>query len=527
VSARAIMVLGTASHVGKSLLAAALCRILKQDGYRVAPFKAQNMSLNSAATPDGREIGRAQAMQAEAARIAPTVQMNPLLLKPTSDAGSQVVLLGRVHGVQRAADYQQQRVREYFPIVVDAYRSLAAHYDIVVLEGAGSPAEINLRATDIVNMRMAEAADATCLLVGDIDRGGVFAALLGTLELLETPERARIRGFAINKFRGDPALLAPGVTEIERRIGIPSLGVVPWLRDVGLDEEDSVSLDDAPRVAARRWQPPGHDPTRRLRVAVIAFPYLANATDFAALAGEPSVDLAYAERPEDLAQADVAVLPGTKDTLGALRWLGGDFAKAIRAFAKRGMVLGICGGYQILGEVVSDPHGVEGGGELSGLGLLPVRTALAREKVTRAVRVRLRQRAFFGIGIAASRCAADAGRATLEGSGYEIHMGRTTRTGDACAFADLACEGSETSIDGAVSPDGAIAGTYVHGLFADDALRSAFVRSARARAKLAGPTRLVPYGAEREARFDRLAAHVRSSLDVEALLAASTRTVTR
>ena len=518
-NARAIMILGTASHVGKSLLVAALCRIFAQDGNRVAPFKAQNMSLNSAATPDGREIGRAQAMQAEAARIAPAVQMNPLLLKPTSDVGSQVVLLGRVHGVQRAADYQQRRVEEFFPIVVDAYRSLAAQYDIVVLEGAGSPAEINLRATDIVNMRMAEAANAACLLVGDIDRGGVFAALLGTLELLEPRERARVCGFAINKFRGDLALLAPGISEIERRIGIPCLGVVPWLRDVGLDEEDSVALADARRVAACDWHVRTDGATRRLRVAVVDLPYLANATDFAALTAEPSVDLAYADRPHDIAHADVVLLPGTKDTLGALRWLGRDFRDAIRSFAERGMVLGICGGYQILGDSVADPHGVEGGGEMTGLGLLPVRTVLAREKVTRAVRVRPRPHALFGL--------ARADGATVEGNGYEIHMGRTTRTGDARVFAELACGRSETTSDGAVSPDGRIVGTYVHGLFADDALRSAFVRAARTRAKLAPPAYLMPYGAEREARFERLAAHVRRSLDVNALLAASRPAVLR
>ncbi len=514
-TARAIMVLGTASHVGKSLLAAGLCRILRDDGYRVAPFKAQNMSLNSAATPDGREIGRAQAMQAEAARVAPTVEMNPLLLKPTSDASSQVVLLGRVYGVQHAADFQRRRIDEFFPVIVDAYRSLAARYDVIVLEGAGSPAEINLRATDIVNMRMAEAAAATCLLVGDIDRGGVFASLLGTLALLEPHERERIRGFAINKFRGDRALLAPGITEIERRIGVPSLGVVPWLHDVGLDEEDSVSLADEPPVARRAWNTTSSDASRPLRVAVVAYPYLANTTDFAALAAEPDVDVAYAHRPADIAQADVVVLPGTKDTLGALRWLGRDFAHALRAFAKRGMVLGICGGYQILGEEIRDPHGVEGGGAMTALRMLPVRTTLAREKVTRAVRVRLHPRAFFGNGT------------TVEGNGYEIHMGRTTRTSDVRAFAELVCAGSDDSSDGAVSADGAIVGTYVHGLFADDALRWTFVRAARVRANLATPARLVSFGAEREARFDRLAAHVRRSLDVEALLAASVPAVAR
>jgi adenosylcobyric acid synthase len=231
------MVLGTASHVGKSLLTAAICRILADDGYRVAPFKAQNMSLNSAATPDGREIGRAQAMQAEAARIAPSVDMNPILIKPTSDVGSQIVVLGRVRGVVHARDYHRSNVRELFPIVVDAYRRLADRYDVVVLEGAGSPAEINLRASDIVNMRMAQAADAACLLVGDIDRGGVFAALLGTLALLRPHERARIRGFAINKFRGDLSLLTPGIAAMERRLGLPSLGVVPWLNDIGCEIE--------------------------------------------------------------------------------------------------------------------------------------------------------------------------------------------------------------------------------------------------------------------------------------------------
>ena len=419
------------------------------------------------------------------------------------------MLLGRVHGVQHAADYQRRRVDEFFPHVTRAYESLAAQYDVIVLEGAGSPAEINLRATDIANMRMAEAADATCLLVGDIDRGGVFAALLGTLALLEPDERARIRGFAINKFRGDLALLAPGIAEIERRVGVPSIGVVPWLRDVDLDEEDSLSLADEPRVAGRLWHRAWNDASRPLRIAVVAFPFLANATDFAALAAESSVDLAYADRPDDIAEADVVVLPGTKDTMAALRWLGRGWRDPIRAFAKHGMVLGICGGYQILGDFVADSHGVEGGGEMSALGLLPVRTTLAREKVTRSVRVRLPPRAFFGSG------------ATVEGSGYEIHMGRTTRASGVRGFAELVCAASDSSSDGAVSADRAIVGTYVHGLFADDALRWAFVRAARARAGLAPPAQLIPHGAEREARFDRLAAHVRRSLNVEALLAAS------
>jgi adenosylcobyric acid synthase len=507
---RAIMVLGTASHVGKSLLTAAICRILADDGYRVAPFKAQNMSLNSAATPDGREIGRAQAMQAEAARIAPTVDMNPLLLKPTSDTGSQIVLLGRVYGFATARDYHHDRVRDLFPIVVDAYRRLADRYDVVVLEGAGSPAEINLKASDIVNMRMAEAADAACLLVGDIDRGGVFAALLGTLSLLEPDERARIRGFAINKFRGDITLLTPGVIEMEHRLGVPSLGVVPWLSDVGLDEEDSVTLDDAPRIGPSTWAAASGDRARALRIAVIALPYLANATDFAALAAEPSVDLAYAERPADIARADVVILPGTKDTLGALRWLDDGLGQAVIAFGRDQPVIGICGGYQILGLEVADPHGVEAGGARPGLGMLPVRTVLTREKVTRLVRVRPRRLAFFG------RAPADGEEPS--GPGYEIHMGRTTAAAPVGAFADLMPDEDERVADGAVSTVAPVIGTYVHGLFAGDALRWTFVRAARAYCGLDEAVHLRAFGAQREARFDRLAAHVRAALDLRPLL---------
>src|SRR5215813_13358106 len=253
-SARALMVLGTASHVGKSILTAALCRILADEGFRVAPFKAQNMSLNSAATPDGHEIGRAQALQAEACRVAPRAEMNPILIKPSTDQSAQVVVIGRVWGQVSAADYHQRRVEDLFPIVLEAYRTLAAEYDVVLLEGAGSPAEINLKTHDIVNMRMAQAANAACLLIDDIDRGGVFASLLGTLELLEPEERSRIRGFAINRFRGDISLLIPGIRMIEERIALPCLGVVPYLTNLGLDEEDGVAMEDR-RTVSRCWSP--------------------------------------------------------------------------------------------------------------------------------------------------------------------------------------------------------------------------------------------------------------------------------
>src|SRR5215213_4286222 len=319
-SARALMVLGTASHVGKSLITAALCRILTQEGYRVAPFKAQNMALNSAATPDGFEIGRAQAMQAEAARVPPTADMNPILIKPSSDTSGQLVVQGRVWAQASAADYYECQVEELFPLVLESYHRLAGQNEIIVLEGAGSPAEINLKAHDIVNMRMAEAADASCLLIGDIDRGGVFATLFGTLGLLEEEERRRIRGYLINKFRGDPSLLRPGIEMIKKYITIPCVGVIPYLRDVGLDEEDGVAMEDRKSVA-RMWRDKDKTANRRLRIGVIALPHLSNFTDFDALAAEPSVSLAYLRRPDEVADADVVIIPGTKQTISDLHWL--------------------------------------------------------------------------------------------------------------------------------------------------------------------------------------------------------------
>jgi adenosylcobyric acid synthase len=314
------MILGTASHVGKSLITAGLGRIFSDGGYRVAPFKAQNMSLNSAATPDGGEIGRAQALQAEACRATPCVEMNPVLLKPCTDTGAQVILQGKTWAQVTASDYHMRRVEELFPRVLDAYERLAAAYDLILLEGAGSPAEINLRDHDIVNMRMAHAADAACLLVGDIDRGGVFASLLGTVELLDEEDRARLRGFVVNKFRGDESLLRPGVAMMERRLGLPCIGVVPYLSDLGIEEEDGVALHDR-RSAARRWTCLPTEPTRPLRIGVVALPHMANFTDFDALAMEPSVSLAFLARPEEMAGADLLILPGSKQTLDDLDWL--------------------------------------------------------------------------------------------------------------------------------------------------------------------------------------------------------------
>src|SRR5258706_8352846 len=287
--ARALMILGTASHVGKSLVTAGLGRIFSDDGVRVAPFKAQNMSLNSAATPDGREIGRAQALQAEACRVVPCAEMNPVLIKPSSDMTSQIVLLGRVWGQVTARDYHLRRVEDLFPAVLESYRTLAARHDLILLEGAGSPAEINLRKHDIVNMRMAHAADAACLLVGDIDRGGVFASMLGTIELLEPEDRARIRGIVINKFRGEISLLTPGVKMIEERLGLPCVGVIPMLRDLGLEEEDSVSIEDR-KTPTRAWAQSGE---RRLRIGVVAVAPIAKFPDLCSPAFGPFPPVAF------------------------------------------------------------------------------------------------------------------------------------------------------------------------------------------------------------------------------------------
>lgn len=504
-TARALMILGTASHVGKSILTAALGRILADEGYRVAPFKAQNMSLNSAATPDGREIGRAQALQAEACRVAARAEMNPILIKPSTDTSAQVVFLGRVWGQVTAADYHQRRVEDLFPLVVDAYNRLASEYEIVLLEGAGSPAEINLKAHDIVNMRMAQAARAACLLVGDIDRGGVFASLFGTVELLEPDERALLRGFIVNKFRGDIRLLEPGIGMISDRIHLPCAGVVPHLPDLGLDEEDGVALEDR-RTASKAWQSGADGPDRPLRIGVLAFPYMANFTDFDALAAEPSVALAFIDRPEDVRRADLLILPGSKQTLDDLAWLRRrGFEPEIHAMAARAGVVGICGGMQMLGIGIDDPEGTESAGtprSESGLGLLPLRTILRAEKVTRTARGRVLVPTIFGEPLTEPIF-----------DGYEIHLGETACIDGTQPFAEIRRAGEPVArLDGAVC--GNIVGTYVHGLFTNDRFRHSLLSAVRGSRGLAPARDLVSITAERERRIDRFAAHVRSALDM-------------
>lgn len=513
-TASAVMVLGTSSHAGKSLLTAALCRIFAQQGYRVAPFKSQNMSLNSAATTEGLEIGRAQALQAEAAGIAPSVHMNPILLKPAGNTTSQVIVHGKIWGRLSAADYHQCRVEELLPLVCESYRKLAAENDVVVLEGAGSPAEINLKQHDIVNMRMAEMADAACLLVGDIDRGGVFASLLGTVELLEPHERARIRGFVINKFRGDVSLLAPGLRMMEDRVNKPCLGVVPYLENLSLDEEDSLGLPTLDLFSKARWTIPSAG--RPLHVAVIAFPSLSNFTDFDALHSEPSVAVRFCRKPEQLRGADVIILPGSKQTADDLLWMRTEgFESAVLEHAVSGLITGICGGMQMLGRLILDPKGMESSESIQGLCLLPIETTMRPSKITLAGTGQLIAKSLFGQPV---------GNIPLRG--YEIHVGETSYAGQAQPFAQLVRQTKEsqesvpvTVEDGCISPDSRIFGTYLHGLFDGDEFRHAFIQAARAFCHLAPAAELNNWGSKRQESLDRLASTVSQSLDMPTIFA--------
>jgi adenosylcobyric acid synthase len=493
--ARAIMILGTSSHVGKSLMTAALCRIFSRRGYTVAPFKSQNMSLNSAATIEGLEIGRAQALQAEAANTTASVHMNPILIKPTGDSTSQVVVRGKIWGQISAADYHQRRVEELMPMVRESYQALASNYQVIILEGAGSPAEINLKKNDIANMRMAEMADADCLLVGDIDRGGVFASLLGTVQLLDPAERNRIRGFCINKFRGDLTLLQPGVRMMEERLNKPCLGVVPYLPGLVLEEEDSVGL---PPLAKTGWRPNNNTQDRRLRIAVVALPSFSNFTDFDSLRAEPSVDLLFCRSAQLLANADVVILPGSKETMSDLDWMrAGSFDQALRLFP--GLIVGICGGMQMLGQQIADPEGIERKGCITGLGRLPINTTMQTVKVTRLSSGTIHHSSLFQQPLRQRQIA-----------GYEIHVGKTSYLDQAEPFATL--ENGES--DGCISTDGRVVGTYLHGIFDDDTFRHEFLQAASSYHHIPRPSVLNPWRAQREESLNHLANQVSTSLDL-------------
>ena len=500
---KAIMVLGTSSHVGKSLITAALCRIFADAGVSVAPFKSQNMSLNSAATPDGLEIGRAQALQAEAARIPASVHMNPILLKPAGDMTSQIVVRGKVWGKLSAADYHQRRVLELLPFVQESYETLAAAHDLIILEGAGSPAEINLKATDIVNMRMAEMADASCLLVGDIDRGGVFASLYGTIALLDPTEQSRIKAFAINKFRGDVKLLRPGIDMIEARLQIPSAGVIPWLPALALEDEDSLALP----TTFHPW-PTDAAPNRPLRIAVVALPSFSNFTDFDALTAEPSVALRFTRTPAQLAGADLIILPGSKQTVDDLLWLRANgLADAIQIHSQTGLLTGICGGMQMLGTHIADPLAHEHAGTVEALGLLPFATTMAATKITRQITGTLATGTLFNQPIPPTPV-----------HGYEIHLGETTYAPTAQPFAQLAPQSTPAHPDGCLSPTTRIFATYLHGLFDDDHFRHTFLTAARAFHHLTPAPAYENWQAKREASLNVLAETVRQSLNMPMLL---------
>jgi cobyric acid synthase CobQ/L-threonine-O-3-phosphate decarboxylase len=484
----ALMFQGTSSNAGKSVLAAALCRILLQDGYRVAPFKAQNMSLNSYVTREGGEMGRAQVVQAQACKIDPDVRMNPILLKPNSDTGSQVIVRGQPVGNMNVEEFIRYKPQA-FQAATAAYESLAAEYDVIVLEGAGSPAEVNLKHHDIVNMAMARHAGAPVLLVGDIDRGGVYASFVGTMEVLAEWERALVAGFVVNRFRGRQELLAPAHAYVAAHTGREVYGVVPYLHDLGLPEEDSVSFKSG------RLEEAGSAPPGAVDVAVIDLPHISNFTDFDALRVEPDVHLRTVRRVEDLGTPDAVILPGSKNVIGDLTYLReSGLAERIAGLAAAGqaMIIGVCGGLQMLGRNIADPHGLESSGRstLAGLGLLPVTTVLAQEKTLTRV----------------SALHAESG---LPVRGYEIHHGQTD-----CQGALPVLRREDGVIIGLGLEGGKVWGTYLHGIFDADEFRRWLVDRLRVRRGLA-PLGAVCATYDLEPPLDRLAEVVRSSLRVE------------
>lgn len=493
-----LMVQGTASSVGKSLLVAGLCRLFRKEGLRVAPFKSQNMALNSAVTPDGLEIGRAQAVQAEAAGLAPSVLMNPILLKPEGSQRCQVVVLGRPAYHASAREYHEHKPK-LWSVVTESLAELRRQYDLVIIEGAGSPAEVNLKDRDIVNMAVARLADAPVLLVGDIDRGGVFASFVGTLELLEPDERERVRAFVVNKFRGDLGLLEPGLDFLRQRTGKPVLGVVPFVPDLRIADEDSLSLE-----ARVRRSRPGPE---RLDVAVVSLPHVSNYDDVAALEHESEVAVRFVQRSGDLEGADLVILPGTKSTVADLAWLRrAGFSGAILERARAGgLVLGICGGCQMLGQRIDDPDGVESSDvSVPGLGLLGIDTHFVRSKTTAQVEAVAARETFLTRGIGTTPLAA-----------YEIHMGQVVaRPAVDAVFTLRTRNGMATSAsDGAVNATGNVVGTLLHGVLENPGVRASLLAELWARRGRSGPpapTRVPSADDE----YDRLEQTLRAHLDL-------------
>ncbi|HEX3016139.1 MAG TPA: cobyric acid synthase [Desulfobacteria bacterium] len=495
--AKTVMFQGTSSNVGKSVLAAAFCRIFYQDGYRVAPFKAQNMALNSFVTKDGGEMGRAQVVQAQAAGVEPDVAMNPILLKPTGNACSQVVLLGKPVGNFSAQEYHLTYNITAWDVVQESFAKLQETSEIVVIEGAGSPAEVNLKDRDIVNMRVAKLADAPVFLVADIDRGGALASIVGTLELLYPDERPYVKGIIINKFRGDIKLLQPALDFLEEKTGVPVLGVVPYYTEFSIPEEDSVVLEER-----RNQSTAAQD---KLDIVVAAIPRISNFTDFDPLGAEPDVNLRYVHNTEELGTPDMVILPGSKNTSLDLQflWESGLAQSTIELAARGVAVVGICGGYQMLGKQINDPDQTESDlGTVQGLGLLDITTTFLPEKVTTQVKGKVYGREF---------CLADCPAEELDG--YEIHMGRT-ELGAAVSPAFILRRGEDEHLDGAVS--GRVMGTYLHGIFDNDAFRDHLLKwlwglkGKNQRPIAAGYSST----AERERAFNQLADLVRSNLNM-------------
>lgn len=499
------MIQGTGSGAGKSLIAAAFCRIFRDEGLKVAPFKAQNMALNSHITADGGEIGRAQALQAEAAGVEPSVDMNPVLLKASGEMGSQVILRGKVHSTMKATEYYAFR-KEAWETVRSSYARLSGKYDMIVIEGAGSPAEINLMDVDIVNMSMARHAKAPVLLVGDIDKGGVFASLYGTVKLLGRDSR-RIKGFVINKFRGDPEILRPGLEMIRDKTGVPVIGVLPYIHDLGLPEEDGLALS---QKKGGRGQGLGARDQRKLKVVIVRLQYISNFTDFDPFYHEPDVEVLYSSSASDIENADMVIIPGTKNTvkdLLILRELALD--TSIRNAYKKGvMVMGMCGGYQMLGGKIFDPEGVESPHRvIEGIGILDIETTFGKEKRTCRVEAEIVRSEELGVR-------------SEKLKGYEIHMGEST--GDIGLFkvkrisepdASLLTPHSSPVLDG--SRKGNCWGTYLHGIFDNDVFRRDLINEIRTLKGLNPLEPLRSYSAIRENAIDRLAGVVKENIEMD------------
>ena len=491
---------GTSSHVGKSILTTAFCRILTQDGYNTAPFKAQNMALNSYVTRSGGEIGRSTVAQAEAAGADPIVQMNPVLLKPTGNSCSQVILLGQSVGNYSASDYQNKYSQKAWASVKEALAYMETHYDALVIEGAGSPAEVNLKKNDIVNMRIAKECQAPVFLIADIDRGGALASIVGTLELLDDDERALVKGLIINKFRGDITLLEPALTFLKEKTGIPVLGVIPYLDKLGIDDEDSVSLQDIPSDHVMR----------DIHIAVMQTPKISNFTDFDALNHEPDVNVRFVQQGDMIGNPDLIMLPGSKNTTEDLLYLKRQgYAKEIQELAAQGVpVIGICGGYQMLGEKVCDPLHVESeNDEVEGLGLLPYITSMHGKKNTYQVYFDCDDLPFLDMHFSGKGM-----------RGYEIHMGETTLTKPAQSLFHIT-KRSEEDVDlrdGFINEAHNVFGTYCHGIFDNDEIRREVLNALRRRKGLKELPIQFRYRQYKESEFDRLANTVRKHFDMDA-----------